>query len=138
MAKPTPDQLTRVYFKIKERLDERRAEYEKEESELKGKLETVKAALLKHCKDEGVESVRTKSGSFFRQIRTDYWTSDWESMYEFVMEHNAPELLSKRLHQTNLKQFLEENPDVKPKGLNIDKKYVISVRRPTKRNSSNE
>jgi hypothetical protein len=38
-------------------------------------------------------------------------------------------LLEKRLHQTNMKQFLEENPDLKPAGLNIDSEYTIVVRR---------
>ena len=136
--KHTPDRLTRVYFKIKAQLDERRAEFQKVESSLKEQLEVVKGALLEHCKEHEVDSVRTQHGTFFRQVRTDYWTSDWESMYEFIQENNAPELLSQRLHQTNLKQFLEEHPDLKPKGLNIDRKYVVSVRRPTKRKTSNE
>ena len=50
-------------------------------------------------------------------------------MYEFILEHDVPELLDKRLNQTNLKQFLEENPDVMPKGMNVDTEYVISVRK---------
>jgi hypothetical protein len=50
-------------------------------------------------------------------------------MHEFVLEHKAPELLDKRLNQTNMKQFLEENPDLVPKGLNVDSEYVVSVRR---------
>jgi len=66
---------------------------------------------------------------FFRTSKTKYWTSDWERMYEFILEHDIPELLDKRLNQTNLKQFLEENPDEMPKGLNIDNEFVISVRK---------
>jgi hypothetical protein len=33
------------------------------------------------------------------------------------------ELLEKRIHQTNIKEFLEGNPDVHPPGLNIDSEY---------------
>lgn len=133
MAQPTPDQLTRVFLKIRDQLDAKRAEFQKEESKLKEQMETVKTALLDHCKANEVDSVRTPHGTFFRTLRSDYWTSDWDSMYQFIQEHNAPELLSQRLHQNNLKQFLAENPDLKPKGLNIDRKYVINVRRPAKR-----
>jgi hypothetical protein len=50
-------------------------------------------------------------------------------MYGFIKEHDMPEFLDRRLNQTNVKQFLEENPDVMPKGLNIDTEYVISVRK---------
>ena len=89
----------------------------------------IKNALLDYCENHHVESVRTSAGLFFRTTKTTYWTSDWERMYEFILEHDVPELLDKRLNQTHLKQFLEENPDVLPKGLNIDKEYVISVRK---------
>jgi hypothetical protein len=50
-------------------------------------------------------------------------------MYKFMLEHEAPELLEKRLHQSNMKQFLEENPEVLPSGLNVDSEYTITVRR---------
>tara|TARA_R110000868_G_scaffold42717_2_gene144197 strand:- start:565 stop:720 length:156 start_codon:yes stop_codon:yes gene_type:complete len=50
-------------------------------------------------------------------------------MYEFIKEHDVPQLLDRRLNQTNLKQFMEENPDVSPKGMNVDTEYVIAVRK---------
>jgi len=50
-------------------------------------------------------------------------------MHAFINEHQVPELLEKRLNQTNLKQFLEENPESKPEGLNIDSEYSIAVRK---------
>jgi len=50
-------------------------------------------------------------------------------MHAFVIEHGVPELLERRLNQTNLKQFLEENPELKPDGLNIDSEYSMSVRK---------
>ena len=45
------------------------------------------------------------------------------------MENKVPEFFDKRLNQTNMKQFLEENPELKPEGLKIDSEYVISVRK---------
>jgi hypothetical protein len=50
-------------------------------------------------------------------------------MHNFVLEHRATELFEKRLNQSNMKQFLEENPELVPKGLNVDSEYVITVRR---------
>ena len=93
------------------------------------KQDLIKNALLDYCENHKVESVRTSEGLFFRTSKVKYWTSDWERMYEFILKHDIPELLDKRINQTNLKQFLEENPDVMPEGLNIDNEYVISVRK---------
>ena len=50
-------------------------------------------------------------------------------MYSFIKEHDVPEFLEKRLNQTNVKQFLEENPECVPQGLNVDSEYLISVRK---------
>jgi hypothetical protein len=105
------------------------AKYKEEDEILVSQLDKIKQALLDYCKEEGVESVRTNAGLVYRSTRSRYWTSDWESMYKFVLEHEVPEFFDKRLNQTNVKQFLEENPDILPAGLNVDSEFTISVRR---------
>jgi hypothetical protein len=128
-VKSTAEQLTKIYLKIKDRRSELSAAFKEEDSKLSEQIDTVKRALLDYCKEQGVDSVKTSEGLFYRSAKTRYWTSDWSNMHEFVLEHKAPELLDKRLNQTNMKQFLEENPDLVPKGLNVDSEYVVSVRR---------
>jgi hypothetical protein len=86
---------------------------------------------LEICNTQNVDSLKTPEGTAMRRAATRYWTSDWQSMYEFIKEHDAPVLLEQRIHNTHMKQFLEENPETLPMGLNTDTKYVISVRKPT-------
>jgi hypothetical protein len=50
-------------------------------------------------------------------------------MYKFVMENEVPEFFDKRLNQGNVRQFLEDNPDLVPKGLNVDSEFAIAVRK---------
>jgi mannose/fructose/N-acetylgalactosamine-specific phosphotransferase system component IIC len=50
-------------------------------------------------------------------------------MHTFIKEHDVPEFFEKRLNQSVVKQFLEENPDLVPQGLNVDSKYSITVRK---------
>jgi hypothetical protein len=54
-------------------------------------------------------------------------------MYKFVVDNNIPFVLEKRIHNGNMKQFLEENLDSLPIGLQVDNKYVIQVRKPTEK-----
>jgi hypothetical protein len=130
-AKPvvSVEKLVKVYLKMKQTRAELSAEFTKQDEHIKEQMDQVKSALLEYCKDQNVESVRTAEGLFYRTTRTNYWTNDWESMGKFIVEHNVPELLEKRLHQTNVRQFLEENPDLLPPGLNVDSEYTITVRR---------
>lgn len=123
------EKLVKVYLKMNARLGEIRAAYDAEEKALKAQMSQVKALLLNYCKVQNVESVKTTEGLFYRSVTTRYWTNDWESMGRFVVENNAPDLLEKRLHQGNVKQFIENNPDLVPPGLNVDSEYSITVRR---------
>ena len=124
-----PERLVRTFLKIKEQRAKISADFKEYDNKLRDQQEIVKKALLDHCKEYNVESVRTSEGLFYRSVRTRYWTSDWESMYEFVRENDVPEFFEKRLNQGHVKQFLEENPEAVPQGLNVDSEYVISVRR---------
>jgi len=121
--------LTRVYLKIRDEKTRVAEEFKQKEADLNEQLDKVKAALLDYCKEQGADSVRTSEGLFYRSVKTRYWTSDWEEMHKFVLEHQVPEFFEKRLNQTIVKTFLEENPDVVPKGLNVDSEYIISVRK---------
>ena len=123
------DALTRIYIKIRDKRAEIKSAFEEEDAKLVGQLDAIKSEMLEHCKTHGVDSVRTGAGLFYRTVKTRYWTNDWESMHAFVLEHQVPEFFEKRLNQSAVKQFLEDNPDLHPPGLNTDSEYVITVRK---------
>jgi len=120
-----PDQLMRIYTKMRDKLEQ----LEVMTSKLEKDMKMVKAALLEHCKANGVESIKTQYGSAFRTVRTTYSTADWENFHKFVLEHQAPYLLEKRLHQGAMKEFLADNPELVPPGLNSSSEYTITIKR---------
>ena len=123
------DKLTRVFVKMRDAKAELASEFKKREQELNEKMDAIKSAMLEYCKEHNVESVRTEAGLIYRTTKTRYWTSDWESMHGFIVEHNLPHLLEKRLNQSAVKELLEESPDLVPPGLNADSEYSITVRK---------
>jgi hypothetical protein len=123
------EKLTRVYIKMREKKTEISQELEAKMSDMEEKMKTVKTAILDHMKELGAESLRTDAGTVYRTVRTTYSTNDWDSMNKFILEHSVPELLEKRLHQTNMKVFLEEHPDVLPPGLNANMEYSVTIKR---------
>jgi len=123
------DRLVDACVKIRDRKAAITDELNTKLSALDEKLAKFKQVLNDHCEATGAESVRTASGTFYRSVKTKFWTSDWESMNKFIMAHGAMDLLEKRIHQTNMRTFLEENPDKLPPGLNADSEYTITVRR---------
>lgn len=127
----TADKLVSVYRQIRGAIDERESHHKAEITALREQLDAVSSKLLDICNTQNLESLRTPAGTVTRRTVTRYWTSDWGSMYNFIKEHDAAHLLEQRIHNGNMKQFLEENPDTLPIGLNADTKYAITVRKPT-------
>lgn len=122
-------ELTAKYIDVRDKRSELKAEFEKFDSELEAQLRAIEGEMLDICKQLDVNSINTNSGTIIRSVKSRYWTNDWDSMYQFIKEHGAFALLEKRLHQTHMKQFLEEHPDLNPAGLNVDKEYTVVVRR---------
>jgi hypothetical protein len=122
--------LVAVYRKLRAAIAEAETDYEEKVKDLKEQMDTVSAELLNFCNEQNLDSVKTPSGTISRRVQTRYWTTDWEQMNNFIVEHQAVHLLEKRIHNGNMKQFLEDNPDVLPIGLQIDNKYIIQVRKP--------
>lgn len=127
--KPSVEQLVSVFIKIRDARDAAKRAWEEQEADFNEQLEMIDQQLLEICKETGADSIKTKYGTAIRSVKARYWTSDWERFYQFMFENKAPELLEKRIHQTHMKQFLEENPDLLPAGLNVDSQYTITVRR---------
>lgn len=123
------EKLTKAYLRIRAKKTQLKAEFDAQYEKLTKQQNAVKKELLDYCKEQNVESVRTAEGMFYRTTKSRYWTNDWSSMHKFIMEMGVPEFFEKRLNQSVIKQFVEENPDIVPPGLNVETEYVISVRK---------
>ena len=123
------DRLVAAYIKMRDKRAELLREYEEADGIVKAQMELVETKLLDLCKEIGADTLGSKHGKVMRSVKTRYWTSDWDSMHKFILEHKMPELLERRISQTTMKQLLEENPDLMPAGLNTDSRYTVTIRR---------
>lgn len=123
------EKLTSVYLKIRNKRSELKAAFDEEYNRLGDQMDKVKDALLNYCRENDLDSFKTKDGTVSRTVQKKYWTDDWEAMHRFIVEEGVPEFLTKQLNQGNVKQYLEENPDKLPPGLNSKSEYNISVRK---------
>lgn len=125
------NELVNVYLKIRNAIEAKEEQHKAEIQELKDQFEVVGNKLLEICNEQNMDSIRTPVGTVTRRVSSRYWTSDWDSMYQFIQENDAPFLLEQRIHNTNMRQFLEDNPDKFPAGLQNERKYAVQVRKPT-------
>ena len=117
------ERLTKVYVKIREK----RRELAKQDKELEEQLELVAQQLLEICKEQGAATIRTPHGTISRRTTKRYWPTDWDAFYKFIKEQDALSLLFQRINTANMDQFLEENPDFHPPGLNADVTQTVVI-----------
>jgi hypothetical protein len=122
------------YVALRDVMREREEAHKAAMAELQAEQEEYTAIILATCNQLGADSLRTAAGTVTRKVVSRYWTSDWEAMHAFVLENadaGGLELLERRIHNGNLRQFLADNPDRMPAGLQSDSRYTIQVRKPT-------
>jgi len=119
------DKLVRIYMKMRAKLSELDAQVEA----LKEQQQMIKTEIKDRLRSVGAKSMKTEHGTVSLVEKTRYYTQDWDSFKRFVIENDAVDLLEKRIAQTNMKTFLQENPTMVPPGLNSDTEIDVSIRK---------
>lgn len=126
-AAPMPmDRLARIYVKMRDKLKL----LEAEQDAIKEQQAQVAQAMKDLLRETGGTSMRTDSGTVTLRTSTRYFTQDWEAMHQFILDNQVPQLLEKRIAQTNMAQFLEANPTLVPPGLNTSSEVSVTVTKP--------
>lgn len=126
------DRLAKVYLKIRTKIQELERAHEAQLEELKQQRDVIALQMKDMMLALGSKSVKTDAGTVILSQKTRYYASDWDEMKKFILENEAIDLLERRVAQTNMATFLEQNPGEVPPGLNSTSEYEVSVRKPTK------
>ena len=120
------DKLARMYMKMRTAIQD----LDKQIENIKEQQQQVKNAMKDQMMALGTKSVRTDNGTITLKEKSRYYTQDWDSFKKFIIEHDAVDLLEKRIAQLNMQTFLEENPNLHPPGLSSMAEFEVSVTKP--------
>lgn len=123
MSAMNAEKLAEVYVKIRDA----RRKLAEEDEKLKEQLDVVTEKLLDICKEQGAQTIRTPHGTISRRLNKHYWTNDWDSFFKFIKENDAFALMQHRINNSNMAQFLEENPNLHPPGLQADVNQTVVI-----------
>lgn len=120
------DKLVRMYTKMRAAMQD----LDKQIENIKEQQQEVKNAMKDQMMALGTKSVRTDFGTITLKEKSRYYTQDWDSFKKFIVEHDAVDLLEKRIAQLNMQTFLDENPSLHPPGLSSLAEFDIAVTKP--------
>lgn len=123
------EKMVATYIKLRDKRAALKADYEEKDGVLKQDMELLELALLDVCKETGCSSFKTGVGTVIRSTKEYWFTSDWENLHKLILKEQRPDLLERRISQSVMKAFIEENPEKIPPGLNREAKYTVTVRR---------
>ena len=126
------DQLVETFITLRNERDRMRNEWEAKDSEVKEQMSLVEQALLSICNETNATSIKTDKGTVIRKLTERFFCSDWDNFRDYVLEHQALELLERRIHQGNFKEFIaEREKEGLPPGVNVMREFGVTVRKPT-------
>ena len=100
-----------------------------EDAKFEERMVELESKMLEIMNSADASSISTTNAVVMRKVTSRYNPTNWDAVYEMIARHKAFGLLHKRVHDTNMRQFLDEHPDEYPAGLNVETRYTIVVRR---------
>jgi len=124
------EELVSDYLEIRRLRESLKATYESQDEELKDAMESIKEALLAICNENNQNGFKTNSGTVTRQVKDRFFCTDWDNFKKFIELEGSIDLLERRIHQRNFKEFMSERVgDGLPPGVNALREYDIVVRK---------
>ena len=126
------DELVKIYLTIRNERERLKSSWEVKDGELEQEMKLLEQSMLTVCNDTNASSIRTESGTVIRSLKERFTTNDWDNFKKFVLDNEAIDLLERRIHQGNFKEFMAEHQgEGLPPGVNVMKEFTIVVRKPS-------
>lgn len=128
------EELVTDYLKLRSERDALLADYESKDETLKEAMKNIEVEMLNICNTTNADSIKTQHGTVIRKLNERFYCNDWDNFRKFVLENEAVELLERRIHQGNFKEFMSERQgEGLPPGVNAMREFGITVRKPASR-----
>lgn len=123
------DLLIQAYIKVRDDLSAKEAEMKAALAPLKDKLDKIETEMLRRFNERGVESVRTKFGTAYKNTRASVSVADWDAFFNgFVLPNKAWDFINHAANKSSIQQYKEEHNELPP-GINYSEVLTVGFRR---------
>lgn len=125
----TVETMVQDYVTVRDGLAAVRADFKRTEDQYKQLMSSIENKLMEAADAQGVTSFKTPHGTAFKVVKETYNVDNWDVVLDFVIEHDLRHFLTKKVSTPAVKEFIAENNNTQPPGLEKFVKVGINVRR---------
>ena len=122
------DELVSQYIRLRDKIKEVEDAHKEKLKDAKEHLESLNNTLLTRLNQLGGESVKTAHGTVYRTTRRSATIADGDTFRQFVITHDAFDLVDWRANAIAVDDFIKEQ-QAPPPGINFSTTYTVGVRR---------
>ncbi len=127
----TLDDAINTYVATRDELAAERKAFNTYEAKAKNYMDRIEMFIKAKADEMGVDSVRTKSGTAYRTVKTSYRVGSWDDYLNWMIETQNFQCLEKRAAKNAVKEIHDDTGEVPP-GLEYHAEVGFDVRRPSK------
>lgn len=126
----TVEQVVGTYMKLRRKKEALENQVKEDLADIKAKMTKLEAWLMQKADEDGVTSFKTAAGTAFVTTTDFANVADWDAVLNFIKNHEAFDMLEKRVSKTAVRAYMDETGEVPP-GITYGSKVGINVRKPT-------
>ena len=123
------DEIVGRYVALRDKKEEIAKRQKDELRPYNDALEKIEAALLNYFNASGSDSCKTPAGTAFTSTRSSATVADRQVFFDWVLEHNALDMLESRCNKTAVEQYLDLAGELPP-GINRRVEKTVCIHRP--------
>ena len=123
---PTVDDFVAQYVKLRDFIKKETDAFDERLKPYKAAMELIEGQLGQKMLDDGVESFKTEHGTAYKTTVLSVRTADKDAFTRYVIGSEAWGLVDMRPLKEGVKDFMEENGQSPPPG--VDVTFVTNVR----------
>jgi hypothetical protein len=123
------EEMIKKYKKIDSKRLAGKKAFEEKDAKLRKLLDILRSKFTEILSENNVESIKTTEGTIIKRDVIRYTIVNNQIFNDFVIENKELGLVENRPHQSNIKQYISENPDNYPHGIHEEKTLGVTIRK---------
>ena len=116
------------YRELREKKAAITAEYKSAVKRLDDDMRLLASVLMKYMQKQGVESVKTASGTAYMTTKRSARVVDWEQFISWVRQNERWDILPHGVNKSSVVQMLEEDGSLPP-GVDFYSEHDVNIRK---------